>query len=265
MVAKEALYHFLDQAAQLYPEHIAVVEPGQGTVTYRELADLADRLRDRLIHLGVGPGDRVGIYLHKSIDAVAALFGILKTGAAYVPVDPGAPAARNAYILNDCSVKAVVVEERFVADLLAALDGEGPQLFILAGTGGGAPLGDALAQAEDNEPTVTAKTVTVAPSDLAYILYTSGSTGRPKGVMLSHQAASSFVNWCSEAFIPNENDRFSSHAPFHFDLSILDIYVPIKHGATLVLIEEGVGKDPLRLAPLIAETRISVSIQHPRS
>jgi amino acid adenylation domain-containing protein len=196
--------------------------------------------------------------LPKSIDAVASIFGILKTGAAYVPVDPGAPAARNAYILSDCSVKVVVVEECFANNLLAALDGEAPQLFVLAGAGGGGPLGDALAQAEVNDPTAVTETVAVAANDLAYILYTSGSTGRPKGVMLSHQAATSFVNWCSEAFRPNENDRFSSHAPFHFDLSILDIYVPIKHGATVVLIEEGVGKDPLRLAPLIAEAQISV-------
>jgi acyl-coenzyme A synthetase/AMP-(fatty) acid ligase len=76
--------------------------------------------------------------------------------------------------------------------------------------------------------------------------------------MLSHQNALSFVNWCSEVFEPNEVDRFSSHAPFHFDLSILDIYVSIKHGATLVLVEEEVGKDPTRLAQLISEKRITV-------
>ena len=76
---------------------------------------LSDQLRDRLAALGVGRGDRVGIYLRKSVDAVAAIFGILKTGAAYVPVDPSAPASRNAYIHNNCSVKAVIVERRFEA------------------------------------------------------------------------------------------------------------------------------------------------------
>jgi acyl-coenzyme A synthetase/AMP-(fatty) acid ligase len=76
--------------------------------------------------------------------------------------------------------------------------------------------------------------------------------------MLSHTNAVSFVDWCTEAFAPQANDRFSSHAPLHFDLSILDLYVALKHGATLVLIAEDVGKDPLRLAPLIAAERISV-------
>jgi non-ribosomal peptide synthetase component F len=76
--------------------------------------------------------------------------------------------------------------------------------------------------------------------------------------MLSHDNAVSFVDWCSEVFAPSETDRFSSHAPFHFDLSILDIHVALKHGATLVLVTEDAGKDPLRLAQLIADERISI-------
>jgi amino acid adenylation domain-containing protein len=99
---------------------------------------------------------------------------------------------------------------------------------------------------------------TPRPADLAYILYTSGSTGKPKGVMLSHENGVSYVDWCTEVFDPTPEDRFSSHAPFHFDLSILDIHVPLRHGATLVLVGEDVGKAPEPLAALIAEQRISV-------
>src|SRR5688572_4387120 len=104
------IHQLLDRSAQNHPQHIAVEEDEGGAITYENLDALSNDLRDRLHHLGVRPGDRVGIYLRKSIDAVAAIFGVLKAGAAYVPVDPGAPAARNAYILKDCSVKAVVVE-----------------------------------------------------------------------------------------------------------------------------------------------------------
>jgi amino acid adenylation domain-containing protein len=96
------------------------------------------------------------------------------------------------------------------------------------------------------------------PDDLAYILYTSGSTGKPKGVMLSHRNATSFVDWCSSVFAPTPDDVFSSHAPLHFDLSILDLYVPLKHGARVILIDADAGKEPVGLATLIAERRITV-------
>lgn len=257
MLSQQALHQFLERSTRARPDHDAVVEPGEGAITYQDLDSLSDSLRDRLAYLGVRAGDRVGIYLHKSIDSVAAIFGILKTGAAYVPVDPSAPTARNAYILADCAVKALVVEQKFVNALRSELGDALPLMVILGGTGGGAPLRQALTRAQAETPAPVAETVIPAETDLAYILYTSGSTGKPKGVMLAHRAAISYVDWCSEVFGPGEQDRFSSHAPFHFDLSILDIYVPIKHGATLVLIGERAGKEPLGLASLIAENRIT--------
>lgn len=248
------------RTAERHPDRIAVVEPGAGEMTYRELGGLSGRVRDRLWALGVRPGDRVGIYLRKSIDAVGTLYGILQAGAAYVPVDPSAPPSRNAYILHDCAVRAVVLERRFQEKLQAELAslGAAPALLVLEGAGGGVALARALEQADAVGPAPSTVTAMPAPDDLAYILYTSGSTGKPKGVMLSHENAVSFVDWCSEVFEPQARDRFSSHAPFHFDLSILDIHVALKHGAALVLVAEDVGKDPFRLAPLIAEQRVSV-------
>lgn len=253
------LHQLLALSAENFPDRIAVEETAGGAITYRDLDKLSDRLRDRLIHLGVRPGDRVGIYLRKSVDAVAAIFGILKTGAAYVPVDPGAPPTRNAYIFNDCTVKVIVIENRFVEKLCAEFPGQDalPAFIVLDGTGSGDFLQKALGRETVDEQALFAARE-LSSDDLAYILYTSGSTGKPKGVMLSHRNALGFVNWCSGVFVPTELDRFSSHAPFHFDLSILDIYVSLKHGATLVLVEEEIGKDPIRLAALIAEKRISI-------
>jgi len=260
MNTPSALHAYFIDAARRWPEHTAVVDPGQGAITYCELAMLTDRLRDRLGALGVRPGDRVGIYMRKSIDAVAAIYGILKTGAAYVPVDPGAPPARNAYILHNCGVKALVMESRFEPKLRAELEplGSTPAFLSIGGSGAGTALRRALDQADAQSRAPAAETARSAPSDLAYILYTSGSTGKPKGVMLSHENGVSYVDWCTEVFQPQTSDRFSSHAPFHFDLSILDIHVALKHGATLILIGEDIGKDPERLAALIAEQRISI-------
>ena len=256
----KALFEFLEHSAGVDSDKTAVIEPGQGSITFGELNAVANQLRDRLYHLGVRRGDRVGIYLHKSIDSVAAIFGILKAGAAYVPVDPGAPVSRNAYILSDCQVKAVLIEDCFVNDLASEWGAKGDisRFLILDRTGGGRFVKAMLDQAQASMPISPAESVDSSLDDLAYILYTSGSTGKPKGVMLTNRAAISFVDWCSEAFGPDPNDRFSSHAPFHFDLSILDIYVPIKHGASLVLISEEIGKDPVRLAATIAESKLTI-------
>ena len=257
---RSRLHELLDHSASLWPERIAIEQPDNGSITYRELAGLADRMRDRLREMGLGPGDRVAIGMRKSIDAVAAIFGILKSGAAYVPLDPTAPAARSAYILNDCAVKAAVLEEGVAGRLLAELAklGAAPPAIVLEGIGGGHGLGMFLQRENEKRPATRRENAAVSQDALAYILYTSGSTGKPKGVMLSHGNAATFVDWCSATFQPNESDRFSSHAPFHFDLSILDIFVSIKHGATLVLIGEETAKEPGRLAPLISEQRITI-------
>ena len=259
MTAPLALHELFMRAAGRHAQHLAVVEPDEGHITYRELDELSNRVRDRLSLMGVRSGDRVGMYLRKSIDGVAIILGIMKCGAAYVPVDPGAPPARNAYIMQNCAVRVVVTErqfeERFRTEF-AALDGTA-SLLVLKHTGAGQPLRQALDDADGTQPAPVVPTAIPSQDALAYILYTSGSTGKPKGVTLSHENAVSFVDWCTEVCEPHETDRFSSHAPFHFDLSILDIHVSLKHGATLVLVGEEIGKDPGRLAPMIAEQRIT--------
>jgi len=259
----QSLDQLLTEAASRRPDHVAVEDPERDAkITYRRLNAISDTLRDALVRAGVGPGDRVGIYGPKSIGTVATIFGILKARAGYVPVDPDAPPKRNAFIFGNCSVKAIVVARDRVGGLRAAFDSDalpmleefdeanefGADLLLIRGPKQEAPHDDSLPGGLEQ----------ATLDELAYILYTSGSTGKPKGVVHTHGSALSFVNWCSETFEPNEQDRFSSHAPFHFDLSILDLYLPIKHGATLVLIGEALGKQPTRLAPLIADRSITI-------
>jgi len=248
------LHRYLADSAARRPDHPAVEEPGGRRITYRELDVLSDLVRDQLVALGAGPGERVGVSIRKSIDAVAAILGILKTGAAYVPVDPTAPAVRNGFILSDCAVVAVVAEKDLLTDLEGQLaeQGAAPALVAIEAPDG---LRRGLAS---SGPAPVAKNAVSSNDDLAYILYTSGSTGKPKGVMLSHENAVVFVEWGSERFGLREDDRFSSHAPFHFDLSIFDLYEPLRAGATLVLVPEDVGKEPGKLAELIASAGITV-------
>jgi amino acid adenylation domain-containing protein len=253
------IHQFLHRSAQSRPDHLAVEDDEVRRITFGELADLSDRVRDRLSHAGVSRGDRVGVYLPKSIDAVATIFGVLKCGAAYVPVDPAAPVARNAYILSDCAVSIVVVERGFEERLRTELArlGSPAAFLVVEATGGGVPLRQTLEVLQAADPAPVPQSAEVSLDDLAYVLYTSGSTGKPKGVMLSHRNALSFVDWCSEVFQPADDEVFASHAPFHFDLSILDLYLPVKHGAALVLIAAETAKDPFGLAALISERRIT--------
>lgn len=267
------LRQLLDRAAATRPDHPAL-EDERGTITtYAELAHAADRLATRLARWGVGRGDRVGVFLPKGFEAVASLHGILRAGAAYVPVDPGAPALRGAGILADAGVKAVVVLEEYAAELREHWPEAGPRpRFVVvqgpdAGPGPGCehhaalkvrgPL-DARWEMVLADQAPSPLPPAFDPDDLAYILYTSGSTGKPKGVMLSHRNAFAFLDWCRDTFDLGPDDRFASHAPFHFDLSTFDLFASCRAGATLVLIGEATGKDPARLAGYLWRARASV-------
>jgi amino acid adenylation domain-containing protein len=246
------------EAVQRHGDRVAVEFSGGGSISYSELDSLSNRVRDLLVNLGVQRGDRVGFLLHKSIDSVATLLGILKCGAAYVPVDPDAPLSRNAFIFSDCTVKAIFVETPALENLQRELKSlqASPLLVAVSDPGNGQGLASALE--ETAAPITDLPFAPVEGDELAYILYTSGSTGRPKGVMISHENARCFVDWCGEVFEPQPSDRFSSHAPFHFDLSILDLYTPLHNGSTLVLISEDLGKDPKSLARFISERRLTI-------
>jgi amino acid adenylation domain-containing protein len=252
-----SLVTYLRRSTARRPDHAAVEEgASEQSATYAGLDTLSDRVRDWLIAIGVTKGDRVGVYVRKSIDSYAAILGTMKAGAVYVPVDAAAPPWRSAFILHDCAVRAVVLESKLLQPWReeTAKLGSDPVCLTLDAVGGGVGLSAAL----DHAPSRPSVDVAVGPDDLAYLLYTSGSTGKPKGVMLTHRNAMAYVDWCSNVFQPTDADRFSSHAPFHFDLSILDLYVPLKHGATVVLIGTDQGKEPTGLARLIAERRLTI-------
>ena len=248
------LSRLLAEAAARRPDHPAVEDEHGRSVTYRELAHAADRLATRLNRWGVGRGDRVGLFLPKGIEAVAAVHGVLRSGGAYVPVDPSAPAVRGAGILADAGVKAVVVAAELVEELRAHWPGGPlPRLVVVGGVDDGASWSDV--QADDAPSPLTPDG---GSDDLAYVLYTSGSTGTPKGVMLSHANAFTFIDWCMENLGVGGHDRFSSHAPFHFDLSVFDLFVACRCAGTLVVIGEALGKDPARLGTFLFERRLSV-------
>jgi len=243
MPPSPTLHDLLRASAERFPDRVAV-QAGELSLTYSELDAASDRLAETLQAHGVARGDRVGLFLPKSVEAVVALYGAMKAGAAYVPIDPHAPVHRGAIVAADCTVKAMVATPGRAIEMLTALAERGHRPALTVVVGGGGPDADlpgaSMAWLEATETERAAPRVAVGERDLAYILYTSGSTGVPKGVMLSHRNALAFVEWCAERIGVGPEDRLSNHAPLHFDLSVFDLYVAALGGAAVVLVPEEV-------------------------
>ncbi len=256
------LQHLLTNTAKKYPEKDAVVF-GDDSITYGELDKLTNKLANALKENGVQRGDRVGIYVHKSIPSIINIYSILKAGATYVPLDPNAPNQRIAYIIDNCNIRCLLTSTTKAASLKGLLE-EAKSLEVAILTDNSREFAEELPIKLIQWEEITSRMDDQLPenkginTDLAYILYTSGSTGTPKGVMISHLNSLTFVNWVEATLDVSSEDRFSSHAPLHFDLSILDIYVSCKVGATLCLVPETMSMFPIRLAGWIAKNKISV-------
>ncbi|MFF6994945.1 amino acid adenylation domain-containing protein [Streptomyces sp. NPDC008313] len=239
------LHQLVIDSARRAPDAPAV-RSSQGVFSYRDLDELADRYAAALHRRGVRPGDRVVLWTHKTLDAIALMQGALRVGAIYAPVSANNPAARVLRIAAGCSPALVVADADGVR---RAADADWDPSLPLASfdeVREEAPAEDAPAPYENG------------PDEPAYILYTSGSTGEPKGVCISHRNALSFVRWAAAEVGVTAGDRLSNHAPFNFDLSVFDLYATFLAGASVVLIPEGLAYDPAQLGALMRRERISV-------
>ncbi|MCG8422991.1 MAG: amino acid adenylation domain-containing protein [Proteobacteria bacterium] len=238
-------------AARRDPMALAIRGP-DGTLTYGELDALANQIARCLAAMGVEPGDRVALWLDKGVRAVACMQGVLRCGAVYVPVDPMSPRHRAQACLRDCDVAAVVATT-------ARLE----QLDQLVATERCLCIDDDAGcfVAWSKLTTYSTQAIPLPPVDLdalAYILYTSGSTGTPKGVCITHRNALAFVEWAARELDVRADDRLGNHAPFHFDLSVLDLYVAFLAGAQVVIVAEGAAYSPRLLVEFIAREALTI-------
>ncbi|HEX2091321.1 MAG TPA: amino acid adenylation domain-containing protein, partial [Longimicrobiaceae bacterium] len=227
--------------AQRTPDAVALSFRDE-QITYAELDRRASCLARALRRRGVGPEARVALLADRSPELVVALLGILKAGAAYLPLDPTYPAERLAYLLKDSACAALLVQDA-LRDLLPAGAVDPYSLEAL------------LAEADGDDDVAE---VMVDAENAAYVIYTSGSTGRPKGVLVPHGALSNHMQWMQAAFPLTPDDRVLQKTPFSFDASVWEFWAPLLCGARLVLAEPGAHREPARLARALEEEGITV-------
>ncbi|MFF4764683.1 amino acid adenylation domain-containing protein, partial [Streptomyces sp. NPDC001292] len=227
--------------AERVPDALAVLDE-ESSVTYAELDEWSNRVARWLIGRGVGPESRVAVLMERSVDLMAVLWGVLKAGAAYVPVDPDYPADRIAYVLTDAA-PAVVVCTRATA---------------AAGDASWAVWDDEATVAEVAAFSGTAPAATVTPGSAAYVIYTSGSTGRPKGVMVSHRSIANKLLWMQDAYRLASDDRVLQKTPTGFDVSVWELFWPLVAGAGLVMAKPGGHRDPAYLVDVLARQAVTV-------
>lgn len=258
------LQHLLEESANRFPHHKAVVF-NDSSVSYAELNQKSDQLSQVLMEFGVKAGDRVGFQLGKSIESIICIFGILKAGAAYVPIDPLAPVNRAKYIINNCEIRIIVTTEQNASNIVQAVDNDLILKKVIVTDGGQEALSEQYNSLEFflwesllASKTNSIKRMNISDTRPAYILHTSGSTGTPKGVVISHHNSLSYVNATAEFFDVQSSDKLCCHAPLHFDLSVFDIFVAVKCGATIVLVPEYLSLFPSKLAEYIIQKQITI-------
>ncbi len=235
------------------PEAVAVVFEGE-ELSYRELNERANRLAHLLIAKGVGPEDVVALLVPRSFEMVVALLAVLKTGAAYLPLDPEYPDARLKYMLEDARPRCVVTTEEMGVRLSAgcmqvAFDEE--------------ETAAALAQSSPSNPRDDDRVRPLAPFHPAYVIYTSGSTGTPKGVVVPHRNVVQLFASTNKMFCFSADDTWTQVHSYGFDFSVWEIWGALLHGASLVLTSNLIHLSPTEVAQLLSCYRVSILSQTP--
>ncbi|HWX41158.1 MAG TPA: amino acid adenylation domain-containing protein, partial [Blastocatellia bacterium] len=236
------MHQMIAEQVERTPDSIALSFDDE-LLTYRDMNDRANQLARYLVRRGVGVETLVGICLDRSIEMLLAVNGVLKAGAAYVPLDPDYPADRINSILRDAEVSAVLTVER----LRPVVSGATDEVITL-------DLDWEAIAAEGTEDL----RIETYPQNLAYVIYTSGSTGRPKGVMISHRAMNNLVLWMQEMFKIDNSDKLLQKTPFSFDPSVWEFFWPLVTGGVLVIARPGGHLESSYMVDCIIERGVTV-------
>ncbi len=231
----QSISQLFEEMVKTHPEKVALIRD-EVQLTYRQLSQRSNQLAHYLRRQGVGPEKRVGVCMERGVDLVICLLGILKAGGAYVPLDPNYPPDRVAYLLDDAQVTLLLTSPTQIPQL--------PPYSGLLLT----PDWKAISR-----ESVVVPPVLTHPENLAYVLYTSGSTGRPKGVMITQENVMTFLNWVHQVFSKEDLTGVLASTSVCFDLSIFELFGPLTHGGTVVVVDNA-----LSLSKLVDQDRVTL-------
>ncbi|HEX2271294.1 MAG TPA: amino acid adenylation domain-containing protein, partial [Pyrinomonadaceae bacterium] len=216
--AEKCVPELFEEQVKRCPDAIALVCDGT-EISYAELQRRVNLLACELQQRGVGPGSCAGIFLDHSIETMVAILGVLRAGAAYVPMDTDHPRTRLAFIVEDAQLGTILTQRALVERL---------------------PLNDRfhtilLDEKDWQENRIDTEFQSATPADAAYVIYTSGSTGQPKGVKISHRALVNYLSWCKDVYVRNETVSFALYSSLAFDLTVTSLFTPLLTGNRLVI------------------------------
>lgn len=231
------LEQVLEQRALDHADKIAATDQ-HGSVSYAELNSQANGVAQTLIGLGVQPGQVVAVMVPRGIGMLAAIYGVLKAGAAYVPIDPNYPENRRSYILQDSGAFVLLQQggRAWVSDMAVRC----------------VDVADCIAAGSDANPTLDKHA-----DDIAYLIYTSGSTGNPKGVMIEHRSAFNRIEWMQNQFGLRSDDVILQKTPVSFDVSVWELFWWPFAGASVVLLAPGAEREPAQILATVQQHRVT--------
>ena len=236
----DGIHYLFESQVERTPDAIAVRCEGR-QLTYRELNSRANRVAHRLRASGVGADSRVGILMERSLDMIAGLLGILKAGAAYIPLDPTYPIERLSFVLEDARV-SVLLTQASLSNLLPSA--EWRKIYV--------DSEETERQSADNIGRVTTS------ENLAYVIYTSGSTGKPKGVQITHGSVINLLHSMREQIRATERDVVLGLTTLSFDIAEFEIHLPLMIGASVELVSREVAVDPSGLAEVVDRAGVTI-------
>jgi amino acid adenylation domain-containing protein len=255
------LQSLLEAAASRHGER-AALSMDDSVLTYAELDAGANRVANTLIRQGVRVGDRVALWLPKSLEAIISIWGILKAGAAFVPVDPAGPAARLATIARDCEIRALIASTDRADDIQNEFSFAAPMRAVIYCGAESPPVRRARwysATWNDVESESAATTpVSIHDDALALVQYTSGSAGAPKGVAVSHRALVGQAEWTVPALGLSSDDRIPGYTPLSSAMSTFELFSAVLAGATVYPVAPRLAPFPVAVAKSWSEQRVTV-------